>query len=83
MPIRSKISANSFISAMFRSRWVFSITFAASATLMLVVRCTPAVITRSYSAAIASSVGPSSPATTFTMRSSVCSRSPGLIRSGE
>ena len=38
MPMRSKISASSFISAMLRSRCVFSITFAASATLMLRAR---------------------------------------------
>ena len=35
MPILSKMIASSFISAMLRSRCVFSITFAASATLML------------------------------------------------
>ena len=35
MPMRWKMTASSFISAMFRSRWVFSITLAASATLML------------------------------------------------
>ena len=35
MPMRSKMSASSFISAMLRSRCVFSITLAASATLML------------------------------------------------
>ncbi len=45
MPMRSKISDSSFISAMFRSRCVFSITFAASATLMLLALCTPAVTT--------------------------------------
>ena len=32
IPIRSKIVASSFMSAMLRSRCVFSITFAASAT---------------------------------------------------
>jgi len=32
MPSRSKMIASSFISAMLRSRWVFSMTFAASAT---------------------------------------------------
>ena len=34
MPIRSKMIASSFINAMLRSRWVFSITLAASATLI-------------------------------------------------
>ena len=43
MPSRSKMIASSFISAMLRSRWVFSMTLAASATLMLEARCTPAV----------------------------------------
>ncbi len=41
MPSRSKISASSFIRAMFRSRWVFSMTLAASATLIDAARCTP------------------------------------------
>ena len=41
--MRSKISASSFISAMLRSRCVFSMTFAASATLIDDARCTPAV----------------------------------------
>ena len=45
MPMRWKISASSFISAMLRSRCVFSMTLAASATLMLEARCTPAVTT--------------------------------------
>ena len=45
------MSASSFISAMLRSRWVFSITLAASATLMLLARCTPAVMTLPYSSA--------------------------------
>ena len=44
MPILWKISASSFISAMLRSRCVFSMTLAASATLMLLARCTPAVM---------------------------------------
>ena len=35
MPILLKMIASSLISAMLRSRWVFSITLAASATLML------------------------------------------------
>ncbi len=45
MPMRSKISASSFMSAMLRSRWVFSMTLAASATLIDGARCTPAVTT--------------------------------------
>jgi hypothetical protein len=39
---RSKMIASSFIRAMLRSRWVFSITLAASATLMEDARCSPA-----------------------------------------
>jgi hypothetical protein len=38
--------ASSFISAMLRSRWVFSMTFAASATRMLEARWMPAWTTR-------------------------------------
>jgi hypothetical protein len=49
MPILSKMIASSFIRAMFRSRWVFSMTLAASATLTLEARYTPAVMIDSYS----------------------------------
>jgi hypothetical protein len=42
MPMRSKMSESSFMSAMFRSRCVFSMTLAASATLMLAALNTPA-----------------------------------------
>jgi len=45
MPMRLKMIASSLISAIFRSRWVFSMTFAASATLMLEARYTPAATT--------------------------------------
>ena len=41
----SKIRSSSFMRAMLRSRWVFSMTLAASATLMLLALCTPAVTT--------------------------------------
>ena len=75
--------ASSFISAMLRSRWVFSITFAASATLIDDALCTPAVTTLAYSAATFSSVSGVSPETTFVIFVSVCSLSPGLMRSGE
>ena len=47
MPILSKMIASSFISAMLRSRWVFSMTLAASAVLMLEARCTPGTMMRS------------------------------------
>ena len=45
MPIRSKISANSLISAMLTSRCVFSITLAASATRIDGALWVPAVTT--------------------------------------
>jgi hypothetical protein len=38
MPSLPKISASSFIRAMLRARWVFSMTLAASATRMLLAR---------------------------------------------
>ena len=71
------------MSAMLRSRWVFSITLAASATLMLGARWIPAWMMRPYASATRSSVAASCPETTFVMRGRVCSRSPGLMRSGE
>ena len=75
--------ASSFINAMLRSRWVFSITLAASATLMLDARCTPAVTTLAYICATRSSVSGVSPDTTLVIFVNVRSLSPGLIRSGE
>ncbi len=83
MPMRSKISANSFINAMLRSRWVFSMTLAASATLMLLALCTPAVITEAYMSWTNFAVFSSSPETTLTIFVMVRSLSPGLTRSGE
>jgi hypothetical protein len=41
---RLKMRASSFIRAMLRSRWVFSITLAASATRMLLAGWVPAVM---------------------------------------
>ena len=75
--------ASSFISAMLRSRCVFSMTFAASATLMLEARCTPAVMTLPYSCGDALERFGVSPETTCVIVVSVCSLSPGLMRSGE
>ena len=74
--------ASSFISAMLRSRWVFSITFAASAALIELARCTPGSTIVSYSFATLSSVSGVSPETIFRIFVSVCSLSPGLMRSG-
>ena len=79
----SQMIAISFISAMLRSRWVFSSALAASATLIDGALWMPAVTTVPYSLATFSAVAASSPAVTFTMRSKLCSLSPGLMRSGE
>ena len=83
MPIRPKIRASSFIRAMLRSRCVFSMTFAASATRIDATRWTPAVTTDSYTPATTSRVVASCPATIFGIRVKTRSRSPGLMRSGE
>ncbi len=48
MPTRSKMIASSFISAMLMSRCVFSMTFAASATLIEGARWMPASMTAPY-----------------------------------
>ncbi len=56
IPNRLNNTANSLINAMFTSRWVFSITFAASATLIDSARCVPAVITNRYSPSTNSAV---------------------------
>ena len=82
MPSRSKMIASSFISAMLRSRCVFSITLAASATRMLDARCTPAVTMLLYIRSTSSSVSGVSPETTLMIFVSVRSLSPGLMRSG-
>ena len=44
IPMRWKIIASSLTRAMLRSRWVFSMTLAASATAMLDARWIPAAI---------------------------------------
>ena len=84
MPMRSKISASSFISAMLRSRCVFSITLAASATLMLRrpvhAGGDDAAVDLAPPARASAGV---SPETTLMILVSVCSLSPGLMRSGE
>ena len=63
--MRSKISASSLTSAIFRSRWVFSITLAASATLMLLALCTPAPHHRGVERGHLVRVSASSPADHF------------------
>jgi hypothetical protein len=77
-----KISASSLISAMFTSRWVFSMTLAASATRMLEALCVPAVMICRYSASTRSAASGVEPLVTLLMVSMRCSLSPGLTRSG-
>ena len=52
--MRSKMTDSSLTKAMFRSRWLFSMTFAASATLRLEAFQVPAVMICAYSASTAS-----------------------------
>ena len=78
-----KIFANSFTKAILISRCEFSITFAASATLMVGAKCVPAVITDLYKSFTFIPISGVEPAVTFNIFSTVCSLSPGLIRSGE
>ena len=67
MPSRLKISASSLISAMLRSRWVFSITLAASATRIELALCVPAVMIEAYSASTKSAASGVEPEVTFRM----------------
>ena len=78
-----KIFASSFTKAILISRCEFSITLAASATLMVGAKCVPAVITLLYKASTFLPISGVEPAVTFNIFSTVCSLSPGLIRSGE
>ncbi len=82
MPMVWKIMANSLTSAMLTSRWVFSMTLAASATLMLGARWVPAVMIVRYSASTNSAAAGVEPEVTLVIVSRRRSRSPGLIRSG-
>ena len=74
--------ANSFISAIFRSLCVFSITFAASATWMLSAINVPAGIIDLYNKLIILVECLFDPETTFLIVFNVCFLSPGLILSG-
>ncbi len=78
-----KMIESSFISAIFKSRCVFSITFAASATFMLSALYTPASTIIEYTCDISSSDSSSIPDTIFNTFVTVCTLSPGFIRSGE
>ena len=68
---------------MLRSRWVFSITLAASATLMLGALWVPAVMMPAYSASTKSAVAGVEPEVTLRMVVTRWALSPGLMRSGE
>jgi len=83
IPIRLNIRASSLTNAMLMSRCEFSITLAASATLMEGARCVPASITERYSPSITEAARGLEPEVTFLIFVTVCSLSPGLIRSGE
>jgi hypothetical protein len=83
IPILLKMMDSSFIKAILMSRCEFSITLAASATLIDSALCTPASTTNSYTLAIISRDSSSIPDTTLTIVSSLCTLSPGLILSGE
>ena len=74
--------ASSLIRAMLTSLWVFSITFAASATFMLLALWVPAVMIVWYRLSTKSATSSVDPAVTFLMDGSRCSLSPGLILSG-
>ena len=78
-----KIRASSLINAIFKSLWVFSITLAASATLILFVLCVPALIISLYSSSISVATSGVEPDVTFFILVIVCFLSPGLILSGE
>ena len=67
---------------MLTSRWVFSMTLAASATRMLLALCVPAVMMLPYRASTKSATSGVEPEVTFMMVSRRCCLSPGLIRSG-
>ncbi len=65
------------------SRCEFSITLAASATLIVGARWVPAVITEAYKSFTFLPISGVEPEVTFKILSTVCNLSPGLIRSGE
>ena len=60
-----------------------SITFVASATLMVGAKCVPAVMTDLYKLSTFNPISVVEPEVTFKIFSTVCSLSPGLILSGE
>ena len=78
-----KILANSFTKAMLMSRCEFSITFAASATLILEAMYVPATIMDLYRSSTFLATSGVEPEVTFIILVTVCTLSPGLMRSGE
>ena len=68
------------MNAMLMSLWLFSMTFAASATLMDSALYTPASTTSSYTWAISSSVSSSMPETILVIVSRRCARVDALRR---
>ena len=78
----SKRMASAFTRAIFKSRWVFSMTFAASATLMLPALWVPALIMVLYRASTLSVVAAVEPDVTLTTLVRAWLASPGLILSG-
>ena len=83
MPNLLKIIESSLINAIFTSRCVFSITLAASATLMELALCVPAVIIERYKSSTIVAISGVEPDVTFKIFVTLCSLSPGLMRSGE
>ena len=67
---------------MLTSLWVFSITLAASATLILETLCVPAVIIVLYRSSINSAASDVDPEVIFFIVVKLCYLSPGLMRSG-
>jgi hypothetical protein len=67
---------------MLRSRCVFSMTLAASATLMLQALCVPAVMIEAHSRSTKSAISGVEPEVTLRMPGRRCCLSPGLMRSG-
>ena len=78
-----KITASSLIRAIFISRLVFSMTFAASAILILPALWVPALIIWRYRLSTKSAILGVEPEVTFLIEVRLWSLSPGLIRSGE
>ena len=78
-----KIIDSSLINAIFISLWVFSITLADSATLILGALNVPALIIDLYNKLILFAIFGLDPEITFFIFVKVCFESPGLILSGE